>query len=331
MRGPLVTAAVISYNAEKTISRALSSIFAQTYKNIEVILVDSGPGDTTKKIVTSHFPEVKYIFQEKSGAPAAANEAVQQAKGEFVAFLHADDEWLPHKTELQMQVLQRHPGISVLQCGFWVVKETYKNENVDVKLVGKQEVELKEITFREWFTRRAFCWTGSVPSGWLFKRSFFLEQGGFALDSAPGEDWEFLLRITGRGYTVATMSLPLFKYYEYTASASHSTSGVLKGAKIIPQIMSRYDPRGEGGEADWLSVEEYELAIQKEYFHRAWILLRNGNSEERSLAQKYLQEAIALAQKYNRRDLWRWRIASWCPELYIKLHCIKNIFSTYKK
>ena len=96
---PSVSAVIPAYNAGDTIERALNSVYAQTYENtIEVIVVDDGSTDETAQIVRDRFPDVILIQQRNAGAAAARNSGVSAASGEWIAFLDADDEWLPEET-----------------------------------------------------------------------------------------------------------------------------------------------------------------------------------------------------------------------------------------
>src|SRR5215510_10493580 len=98
MSQPTIAAIVPAYNSARTLARALSSILNQTVPVNEIIVVDDGSTDDTGAIVTRDFPQVRYVRQENRGAAAARNFGVETASSDFVAFLDADDEWLPKKT-----------------------------------------------------------------------------------------------------------------------------------------------------------------------------------------------------------------------------------------
>ena len=87
------------YNVEKYIDKTLESVFAQTYKDIEIVLVDDCSKDNSAQIIARHkeeHPEIVYFLQPKNmGAGAARNKALELASGQYVAFLDSDDLWLP--------------------------------------------------------------------------------------------------------------------------------------------------------------------------------------------------------------------------------------------
>lgn len=110
----LVSVITPVYNCEKYIERTLQSVFAQTYKNIEIVLVDDQSKDRSAEIIRSFqptHPEIVYYLQPKNmGAGHARNKALELAKGQYVAFLDADDMWRPEKIEKQVKLLQKKNG-----------------------------------------------------------------------------------------------------------------------------------------------------------------------------------------------------------------------------
>src|SRR4029079_2498347 len=106
---PLVSVIVPVYNGERYLREALESVFAQTYRAIEVIVVDDGSPDDSGTIGQS-FPEVRYIHQTNQGVAAARNNGIEAARGEFFAFLDQDDLWVPEKLNVQVEYFLGHPA-----------------------------------------------------------------------------------------------------------------------------------------------------------------------------------------------------------------------------
>ncbi|MFW5502358.1 MAG: glycosyltransferase family 2 protein [Segatella copri] len=98
------------YNVERYIDKTLESVFAQTYKDIEIVLVDDCSKDNSAQIIAKYkesHPEIVYFLQPKNmGAGAARNKALELATGQYVAFLDSDDLWLPEKTEKQIKLMR---------------------------------------------------------------------------------------------------------------------------------------------------------------------------------------------------------------------------------
>ena len=122
---PLVSVIVPTYNRAPIIGQALESIFAQTYTNIEVIVIDDGSTDGTAEIVQS-FAGVRYHFQSNHGAASARNTGLQLAQGNFIAFLDSDDSWESNKLLQQVELLLSRPQLDFVlgQVQHYLDKDT---------------------------------------------------------------------------------------------------------------------------------------------------------------------------------------------------------------
>src|SRR5436190_1570422 len=99
---PQVSVIVPAFNAGRTISAALASVFAQTYRDFEVIVVDDGSTDDTAARIAEWGDRVLYVRQPNGGPARARNTGIGRSRGRLVAFLDADDVWLPEKLERQV-------------------------------------------------------------------------------------------------------------------------------------------------------------------------------------------------------------------------------------
>ena len=142
----LVSVITPVFNAEKVIGATLESIFNQTYKNIEIVLVDDCSSDNTSKVIEEYcksHPEIVYFRQPANqGAGAARNKALELAKGQYVAFLDADDLWYPEKTEKQIELLKEKKGffsytaIEMIDADGRIVKKKRKvKETINYKFL----------------------------------------------------------------------------------------------------------------------------------------------------------------------------------------------------
>ncbi len=110
---PLVSVVVPVFNGEKYLAETLNSIFAQSYKNLEVIVVDDGSTDSTASIAQS-FSGVNYVHQSRAGVGAALNTGFRKATGSFFSGLDADDLWTSEKIELQLLALSAQPNVDIV-------------------------------------------------------------------------------------------------------------------------------------------------------------------------------------------------------------------------
>jgi glycosyltransferase involved in cell wall biosynthesis len=119
--GPLCSLVVPSYNVEEYVAEAIESALAQTYRPLEVVVVDDGSTDRTSEVVRGYLghPEVVYVRQENRGLAGARNRGVREARGAFVGLLDADDVWMPRKVERCVGYLLEHPEIG------WVTTDCY--------------------------------------------------------------------------------------------------------------------------------------------------------------------------------------------------------------
>ncbi|HZZ84803.1 MAG TPA: glycosyltransferase family 2 protein [Anaeromyxobacteraceae bacterium] len=116
---PLVSIVMPTYNRADTISRAIASIHAQTWKRWELIVVDDGSTDGTADRLAGLDPRLKLIRQANQGVTGARNTGLEAATGDLIAFLDSDDEWLPHHLELAAAFFEAFPGEHVLTGEFW--------------------------------------------------------------------------------------------------------------------------------------------------------------------------------------------------------------------
>lgn len=114
----LVSCLVPAFNAAPYLPEALGSIFAQSYRTIEVIVIDDGSTDSTAEVARRYAREVRVIQQEHGGLMSARDAAIDAAGGEFVAFLDADDRWVDTKLEKQVTVFSEHPDIDLCVTHF---------------------------------------------------------------------------------------------------------------------------------------------------------------------------------------------------------------------
>src|ERR1051326_7858600 len=104
---PSVSVVLPVYNREHSISRAVRSVLDQTYRDVELIVVDDGSTDGTREVVRQFAPHLTLIEHEHAGASAARNRGIAHARGELIAFIDSDDAWLSEKLALQVPLMTR--------------------------------------------------------------------------------------------------------------------------------------------------------------------------------------------------------------------------------
>src|SRR5690242_17155890 len=106
----LVSAIIPAHNCERFLADAIDSALGQTYAEVECVVVDDGSTDGTADVASAYGNRVRLIRQEQRGVSAARNRGAAEAKGNLLAFLDADDRWLPERVERQLQALHDGKG-----------------------------------------------------------------------------------------------------------------------------------------------------------------------------------------------------------------------------
>jgi glycosyltransferase involved in cell wall biosynthesis len=125
---PLVSVIIPNYNYSQYLAMAIESVLSQTYKKIEIIVVDDGSTDNSLEILSSYLSDITLVSQSNSGVSSARNAGLVKASGEYVCFLDSDDVWLPNKIEIQISHLFNNPmacvytGIQLFEDNIGVAK-----------------------------------------------------------------------------------------------------------------------------------------------------------------------------------------------------------------
>ncbi|WP_028298793.1 glycosyltransferase family 2 protein [Olivibacter sitiensis] len=190
-----ISVVIPMFNAEETIAHTVQSVFEQEYLPYELIVVDDGSTDGSKKLVEHLFSEyeggvdTKLLAQPNGGVSKARNRGMAAAKGDYIALLDADDRWLPNKLSRQVAIMQEHPSIDFLGCN-------RNGEHWDRWLFQKFE-QLTPISARLLLYKTFFV-TPTV----LFKRELLQEIGYFDEQQRYAEEGNYWIRISARKHCV---------------------------------------------------------------------------------------------------------------------------------
>ncbi len=188
---PLVSILIPCYNAELWIAETLESALSQKWENIEIIVVDDGSTDNSLKIVNKfHFRGVKVISQTNQGASAARNRALQEAQGDFIQYLDADDLLAPDKIERQLQLLNSDRNSNCIVSCEWA--RFYKTSS-DALFIPQPI--WKDMSPVEWL----ICtWESHLmmhPAAWLIPRSIAVQAGTWNENLSLNDDGEYFCRV----------------------------------------------------------------------------------------------------------------------------------------
>lgn len=171
---PLISVIIPVYNSEKYLSEAIESVLSQTDCNLDVIVVDDGSTDNTAKVVDSFGSQVRYNYRMNGGPAAARNHGVALARGDFFAFLDADDLWTADKITRQWMAFEADPE---LEMAFGHVRQFYSPDLSEEEKV-KINIPVEIIP-------------GHLPSTMLIKKKSFFRVGIFREELKIGDfiDW----------------------------------------------------------------------------------------------------------------------------------------------
>lgn len=247
----LVSVITPVYNAGKVIGCTLESIYKQTYKNIEIILVDDCSTDNSEEVIKAHqkeHPEIVYFKQpENLGAGAARNKALELARGQYVAFLDADDMWYPEKIEKQINLLKEKNG------GFsYTAIEMIDGEGN----VVKKKRKVKPTVNYKFLLHNTMIATSTV----LIDRTIF---GDFRMPLIRGgQDYATWLMLLRGGQTAYGINETL---EQYRVGNKNSLAG--KKSKSIKQVWNIQTKQEHINKFKaWINVNLFILNAIKKYF-----------------------------------------------------------------
>lgn len=245
---PSVSVIIPSYNAERWIKSTLDSVLAQTYSDIEIIVIDDGSTDDTVSVVSKNYPEIKLISQTNQGVAAARNKGIENASGEWIAFLDADDIWLPNKIRDQFELLATDPEAQMVYSSWHVWPSQTSSPDPELLCV-LQKVTNNTDEFRGpsgWIypelLEDCYVWTSTV----LAKRTLFEHIGKFDTTLKIGEDYDLWLRAS-QSTKILRVAKPLALYRIHPTSLTKSTPLENYQAIVINRAISRWGYKSPDG------------------------------------------------------------------------------------
>ena len=178
-----ISVVIPTYNRYKVLKRALTSVFAQTYTNYEVIVIDDGSTDNSFDI-QKDFPTLRYFYQENSGVSSARNLGIKKANFEWIAFLDSDDEW--HKDKLQKQVLFHQDNREIFMS---YTDERWIRNSKEVK-IPKKFAKFGGDIFKNCLSHCIIA-----PSSTIIHKSLLEKIGTFDESLEVCEDYDLWLRV----------------------------------------------------------------------------------------------------------------------------------------
>lgn len=230
MTKPRVSVITPTYNGSAWLPETLGCVFAQTFQDFEVIVIDDGSKESIEACLPSE-PRLRYIRQDNAGTSAARNRALAVAKGEFIAFLDHDDKWHAEKLEKQVSLLDRHPEVGFVFCDYASFGSATPRPNGFTRgILSKIAVREPEpgvflIEEKEIFKRLLGDLFVQIPSTWMIRHELLKDIGGFEPALRRGaEDWHVALRLAEKcQFAYLNHALTMRREYPQSLSASSNS------------------------------------------------------------------------------------------------------------
>jgi glycosyltransferase involved in cell wall biosynthesis len=274
---PTISVVIPTRNRAKYILESLDSVFAQTFTDYEVIVVDDGSTDNTQELLAPllRAKKIRYEFGEARGVSAARNRGVALAQGRYIAFLDSDDLFLPTKLEKQTRLFEGNPQLGFVHCNF--SKFADGGGELGLRDTSKFQGHVYPAILLEWSVIMA------MPC-MLVPKDVFLEVGGFDEQLTWAEDMDLWRRIARR-YALGTVPEALVRVRVHPNSTSFVNKGGIEGFKYYLDKALAEDPA--------LDATFRRRAQAKMYTKLAQTLLGEGLAEQMSLARAYALKALA--------------------------------------
>lgn len=280
---PKFSVVIAVYNKEKHLAKTLQSVFAQTFQDFEVVLVNDGSTDGSEKVIKQFKDSrLRYYHQENKGAAAGRNAAINKATAPYIALLDADDLWEPTYLETMDTLIKTHPNENVFACAVAVetkgktIKSAYSIPNLTANK-----------TYIVDYFKSSFFNTILTSSSTIFNKNILQKVSNYDTTLESGEDTDFWIKI-GLNFKIVFINKQLVTYRYY----SQSLSNRIKSVKHKPSYES-YQKFEEENPAlkKFLDLNRYSLAILakldndrinfKKFFEK--IDLNNLNKKQRLL------------------------------------------------
>jgi glycosyltransferase involved in cell wall biosynthesis len=287
---PTISVVIPTYNRAYIVGRAIQSILNQTYQDFEIIVVDDGSTDNTEEVVKGFGDDrLRYTrHKENSGASAAPrNTGIQMARGEYVAFLSSDDEWLPQMLEKQINKFESlSPDVGVVYCGYACIVEKTG------EILSESVPTVRGDVFRS-MIEESMTLGDLTP---LIRKECFEKAGIFDTEFSSAELWDLLIRIS-KYYKFDFVPEILCKYYIHPEQGATSLERVIQGQDLRTRKYQSY-----------LS----KTAVSNRFRHFGTLCCYQGDFKK---AGRYFREAI-ITNPLNIQAYILFLLCKLAPRLY---------------
>jgi glycosyltransferase involved in cell wall biosynthesis len=244
---PRVSVIVPAYNCARYVHEALHSALEQDYPNKEIIVVDDGSIDDTPQVLRSFGDQIVVTQQTNAGAASARNTGLQVARGDYIAFLDADDIWLPGKLKAQVEYLQIHPEIGMVYSAWmeWLANDQGEFVPPEVPVANSSDLSI-DPDASGWLYNKLLLDCIIHTTTVVFRRDVVQQVGLFDLNLRRGQDYDYWFRVS-RLTSIHKLRAVLSLYRMHRDSITRKAHATNYGYVVLQNALNRWGRVGPDG------------------------------------------------------------------------------------
>lgn len=306
---PHISVIIPCYNAERYIAATLDSVLAQDVPGIEIIVVDDGSLDCSVEVVRAGYPAVLLVQQANQGVASARNKGISVARGAWIAFVDADDIWLPGKLAAQLDAVRAEPACRMNYTAW----EVWPSIQARPDAACLQQVQDSAADTARWGGASGWIypqllldcvvWTSTV----LVQRSLLEEIGGFDVSLRVGEDYDLWLRAS-RVTPIVRVARPYALYRIHPASITRSAPTDNYRGKVVLRALAQWGRSSPDGR------QASKPAVQR-VLAKSWTDFAAAHLDSGNLAGARRAGRLSLDADWGYLPAWKVLIKTYCRPL----------------
>lgn len=223
-KAKLVSVIMPVYNAQEYLRDAIESMVDQTYKNIELIIINDGSTDSSESIIKEYaeeYPQIIAVSRENRGLIKTLNEEIEMAKGEYIVRMDADDISKIRRIEKQVEFMEEHPDVMMSGCYFEILAEKTATPE---RLEATYKLQDKINSYDNDMQQDLFMGYTILHATWIIRRELLNNIGVYSEQYSHCEDGELLFRVLANNYKIGVVKERLYQYRIYEASKAGQDS-----------------------------------------------------------------------------------------------------------
>ncbi len=263
---PEISVIIPSYNSGKHLAETIASILAQTFMDIELIVVDDGSTDQTPALVRTYGAPVRLIEQTNAGVCAARNRGLKEASGRFICFMDHDDYWFPEKLQRQLEVFRVHPEAGVVYSSFieWrAARDGLFPEPASFDLTDSLETIDSEFSGWIYHLLLLDCWM--LTSTAIIRAEVLEKCGGFDEALPFSEDWDLWLRIAQQ-FPMFKLQRPTTLYRQHRQQGNRVVRDIDYRTRLLTQAVEKWGMCSKDGRC----LDRRQFLDQLAHYHASF-------------------------------------------------------------